>query len=132
MRRSLIMGLAAAALLAPSTAQAGAFQSPSGNIGCYITKGSVRCDIAEHSWPTPPKPRSCTVDYGYGLAVGKRGKGGFICAGDTTLHQGPVLAYGEKIRRGRFRCKSRTDGMRCVNRRNGHGFHLSRSFAKRF
>lgn len=132
MSRLIILGLAAAALLAPSTAQAGAFQSPSGNIGCYITKGSVRCDIAEKNWPTPRKPRTCDVDYGQGLAVGKRGKAGFVCAGDTTLHAGPVLDYGETIRRGRFRCKSRTHGMRCVNRRNGHGFFLSREFAKRF
>ena len=131
MRRCLTLTLTLACLVTP-TAEAAPFQSPSGNIGCYINKGGVRCDIAEHTWPTPPKPGSCDVDYGGGLTVSKRGRGSFFCAGDTTLHQGPVLDYGEKIRRGRFRCKSRPDGMRCVNRRNGHGFFLSRDFAKRF
>ena len=36
------------------------------------------------------------------------------------------LAYGDSIARHRFRCKSLTSGVRCVNKRNGHGFKLSR------
>ena len=55
-----------------------------------------------------------------------------MCAGDTTLGVGPELAYGQAIRRGRFRCRSRTDGMRCVNRRNRHGFFISRARVRLF
>ena len=128
--------LATAAVLALVPASAAAapvsFQSPSGNIGCYMDRNGVRCDIAEHTWPTPPKPAWCEVDYGFGLFVGKRRRATLLCAGDTTLHQGRVLAYGRSVRRGRFRCRSRTDGMRCVNRRNGHGFFLSRDRVSRF
>ena len=108
------------------------FQSPSGNIGCFISKTGVRCDIFEKSWKAPPKPASCDVDWGSGLTVGRRGKARYVCAGDTTLHQGRKLAYGKAISAGRFRCVSRKTGMRCVNRRNGHGFLLSRERAKRF
>jgi hypothetical protein len=127
MRSLLALSLSAACLIGPQAAEAKLFQSPTGNIGCSITRQGVRCDIARHTWPTPPKPRSCEVDYGQGVAVGKRGRASFVCAGDTALNQGPVLDYGKRIRRGRFRCRSRTDGMRCVNRRNGHGFFLSRA-----
>jgi hypothetical protein len=109
------------------------FQSPSGNIGCVIgRRGGVRCDIRNRDWRPPPKPASCRLDWGFGLTVERRGRGRFVCAGDTTLGQGRRLAYGDAIRRGRFRCVSRRSGMRCVNRRNGHGFALSRERARRF
>jgi hypothetical protein len=109
------------------------FQSPSGNIGCVIgRRGGVRCDIRNRDWRPPPKPASCRLDWGFGLTVERRGRGRFVCAGDTTLGQGRRLAYGEAIRRGRFRCVSRRSGMRCTNRRNGHGFALSRERAQRF
>jgi hypothetical protein len=121
-------------VVAPSSASAfRLFQSPSHNIGCAISKKfGVRCDIAEHDWPTPPKPASCELDYGGGLEVGRRGKGHFVCAGDTLLNQGAPLPYGNVIRRGRFKCKSRVISMRCTNIRNGHGFSLAREFARRF
>jgi len=112
------------------------FQSPSKNIGCVITRGSsgheARCDIRQHSWHAPPKPRSCHLDYGNGLEVRHSGKGHFVCAGDTVLGQGRVLAYGKAIQFGGFRCTSRQSGMRCVNRKTQHGFRLSRQDAKRF
>jgi hypothetical protein len=108
------------------------FQSPSRNIGCAIGNGGVRCDIGERSWRPPPKPSWCPVDWGFGLSVARRGRGRFICAGDTVRGMGRRLAYGRSIRRGRFECTSRTNGMRCINRRNGHGFKLSRERARRF
>jgi len=116
-------------VLAPT---ASAFRSPSGNIGCAITSQSVRCDIRERSWRPPPKPRSCDVDYGQGLAVSRTGRGQFVCAGDTTLGVGRTVAYGTLVRRGRFACRVRTTGVRCVNTRNRHGFALSRQGYRRF
>ena len=44
------------------------FQSPSGNIACAMGGGIVRCDILEHSWSPPPKPSSCDLDWGNGVA----------------------------------------------------------------
>jgi hypothetical protein len=108
------------------------FHSPSGNIACGISKQGARCDIREREWRPPPKPRQCDQDWGYGLTLGKQGKGRFFCAGDSLFGLGSRLAYGKSVARGRFRCVSRTDGIRCVNRRNGHGFKLSRERAKRF
>jgi hypothetical protein len=138
----LVAGVAAAGAASAAGDRVGAasalqsftgFQSPSGNIGCVIgRRGGVRCDIRNRDWSPPPKPASCRLDWGHGLALGRRGRARFVCAGDTTLGQGRRLAYGDAIRRGRFRCVSRRSGMRCTNRRNGHGFVLSRERVRRF
>jgi hypothetical protein len=120
-------------LTAASAAEAALFfHSPSGNIGCGISRHGARCDIADHAWRAPPKPASCHLDWGYGLTVGRHGAAGFFCASDSVLHLGRKLGYGQKVRRGRFKCASRTDGVRCVNTRNHHGFKLSREHANRF
>lgn len=136
MRRGpLMLTLAVAiALAAASTAAAATgFRSPSGNIGCSIGKAGVRCDIRERDWSPPPKPRSCDLDFGQGVAVDKRDrKASFVCAGDTTLGAGRTLGYGDSIRRGDLRCRSRGSGMHCRNLRTDHGFALSRGSARLF
>jgi hypothetical protein len=141
MKRAFLLVGIAAALVAPTSAsafQVRVFHSPDGNIGCAMIFGSesrggeARCDIAEHEWPTPPTPKSCPLDYGNGLFVGPRRKAGFVCAGDTALHQGKPLPVGQAIELGPYKCKSLAGAMRCLNRDTGHGFKLSRQVAKRF
>lgn len=132
LRGTAVTSALAFVLLAGSAEGARFFHSPSGNIGCGVSRQGARCDIREHSWHAPPKPRACKLDWGYGLTLGKQGKGRFFCAGDSLLGLGTRLGYGKSVRRGRFRCVSRTDGMRCVNLRNNHGFKLSREHARRF
>ena len=125
---ALIMGLAAAAPASAATF----FHSPSGNIRCVIDRTAfTRCDITNRNWSPPPKPRSCEFDWGNSLGLGFRGRGRFLCVSDA-VDRGRVLDYGESIQRGRFRCRSRTTGIRCVNVRNGHGFALSRQLVRRF
>jgi hypothetical protein len=142
-KRALLLVCLAAALVAPASASGSPFQvrtfhSPDGNIGCAMIFGSetrggeARCDIAKHEWPTPPTPRSCPLDYGNGLFVGPRRKAAFVCAGDTTLHQGKPLPVDKAIELGPYKCKSLPGAMRCLNRDTGHGFKLSRQVAKRF
>src|ERR1044072_6646795 len=103
---------APAALAVPAMVQAGPFQSPSGNIGCYINKAAVRCDIREREWKPPKKPASCELDWGYGLSIARKGRGAVVCAGDTALGAGPMIAYGGTVSRGRFTCRSLTTGVR--------------------
>ncbi len=103
------------------------FQSPSGNIGCVMFEGGARCDIRRRDWSPPPRPSSCPaeVDYGQGLEVSRRGRAGFVCAGDTALDPAAAkLAYGTASRLGGAECASRTAGLTCVNRA-GHGFFVS-------
>jgi uncharacterized protein len=109
-----------------------AFRSPSGNIGCVVSGSYARCDIREHIWRAPQRPRSCGLDWGYALAIDRRSGGHFLCAGDTTLGAQAVLGYGRRSQRGPFRCTSRVTGMTCRNLHSGHGFSVSRQDRRLF
>ena len=103
------------------------FTSPSGNIGCILADGTVRCDVAERDWAPPPRPSDCPdfTDYGQGITLGTTGRASFVCAGDTTLGSGPALPYGQFEAGGGVSCSSESSGMRCSNS-DGHGFTISR------
>jgi hypothetical protein len=133
MRKLVPLAALVAVLAAAGPASAAtSFHSPSGNIRCVIARTSfTRCDITNRDWSPPPKPQSCEFDWGNSLRVGFRGRGRFICVSDA-VDAGRTLDYGQSIKRGRFRCRSRTSGIRCVNVRNGHGFSLSKQRARRF
>jgi hypothetical protein len=105
------------------------FETPSHNIGCYLSAHDARCDIRDRDWSPPPEPKSCIkfgVDYGQGLVVGPH-RAEFVCAGDTTLGGPGLLGYGHSAQRGTILCVSQTAGMTCRNTANGHGFFLSRA-----
>lgn len=105
------------------------FQSPSGNIGCAASNeavSEVRCDIAERTFTPPPKPAECDVDYGNGLVIAAGSAPQFVCAGDTTLNNGPVLEYGQVNEVGSVKCTSREAGMTCLDEETGRGFLLAR------
>jgi hypothetical protein len=109
------------------------FQTPSHNIACALSHDfGARCDIKAHSWKNPPKPPDCPTDWGSSVSVGRSGRAHINCHGDTTFGPNPVLAYGERLSLGPFSCLSRFSGVRCVNRRTGHGFALSRNHLRRF
>ena len=129
---ALCASLLGALALAPAAPAAKYFHSPSGNIGCGVSKQGARCDIRQKDWRAPDRPRSCNLDWGYGLTLGKRGKGRFFCGSDSLLGVGTRLGYGKSIRRGRFKCMSREDGMKCINVRNRHGFFIARERYRRF
>jgi hypothetical protein len=124
-----VVGLAFAAVPASGAVQ---FETPSHNIGCALSASGARCDIREHAWKPPPKPKSCPVDWGFGLEVGGRGFARWVCAGDTVFGGKKVLGYRKSISRGQFTCTSYRNGMRCVNEGNQHGFKLARRFARWF
>ena len=105
------------------------FETPSHNIGCYLSAHDARCDIRERDWSPPPEPKSCIkfgVDYGQGIAVGPN-RAEFVCAGDTSLGGPGLLGYGHSARRGPIYCVSATAGITCRNADTGHGFFLSRA-----
>ncbi len=117
----------AAVLAAPAHAESlVGFSSPSGNIGCYVAEDHVRCDIAERDWPTPPRPADCEFDYGQGIAFGDGDPPGFVCAGDTALHAGAPLAFGQSVTAGPMQCISLESGVTCRDNRTGGGFTISR------
>ena len=110
------------------------FQSPSGNIGCYIGSEGARCDIAEREW-SAPRPGDCPsqLDSGQGLEVGRSGPGRVVCAGDTALNpEAAKLGYGQDIRAGDFTCHSREDGVECLDDGDGRGFFISKQAYRLF
>ena len=116
-----------------ATAKLVGFQTPSGNVGCYMDTQSVRCDIRKKEWVAPPAPSDCMFDYGYGVFVDRSDPGRFVCASDTTLDpEHSVLRNGEKLKEGPFKCKNRSGGIKCVNKSTGHGFEISKQAVEVF
>ena len=111
-----------------------AFVTPSGNIVCRITNEDATCGVKEFTYVPPLQPASCELSgWGHSLGVGTSGPGGFVCRGDPPASfSSPVLPYGQRHTLGSFNCLSSEDGVRCVNRKNGRGFAVSRErFATR-
>jgi hypothetical protein len=128
--------LTALALVAGATPASGAsgaetFRTPSGNVFCAyehydFAPTRLRCDIRSGIKPLPPKPASCTLDWGQGYSLRQIGFAHVLCAGDTIYDpKAKVLAYGRTWHGGGFTCISRKAGLRCLNPR-GHGFFLSK------
>lgn len=137
MRRVAVMAVFVACV-APASFASGAlvaFRTPSGNIGCLgetaRANNTVRCDIRTRDWSPPPRPASCRLDWAQGLTLDRTGRARFVCAGDTALNTGRVLAYGATRRIGGILCMSRRSGLTCTNPA-GHGFTVSRERARRF
>lgn len=102
------------------------FTSPSGNIGCYLDRRTVRCDIAERDWEPPSPPDGCELDYGQGITLDAGGSPAFVCAGDTALGAGDPLPYGQSIAAGLLLCESEDSGMSCRDIETGRGFTISK------
>jgi hypothetical protein len=125
---ALLVAVCACTAAAPAAAQAFAFQTPSHNIACVGTATYLRCDTSFRTkyFSQAYKPKGCDLDWGP-LSMSPRSRAHVVCAGDTALNsKAPVLGYGKsKLYGGKFRCTSRTSGLRCQNR-SGHGWFLSR------
>jgi hypothetical protein len=113
------------------------FRTPSGNIACVMSDAggtplTARCDIGSRTWKAPKKPKDCELDYGNGVIVEDGKKARFTCAGDTILHQGRELPYGQKVRLGVLVCDIETAGVTCTNDVSEHGFFLSKQSVRLF
>ena len=102
------------------------WRSPSGNIGCAVSDGTVRCDAAEITF-TPPQPAQCSTGVPRSIVLEQGDAPEFVCAAGTVLSAGaPVLEYGESTSSGGFTCQSKEDGMHCADDDSGAGFRLAR------
>jgi hypothetical protein len=135
-RGSVVVVAAALAVVAtsavPAQPRVPGFKTPSGNIVCVFTAGTIRCDIGTWVRPLPPRPKDCDVDWGQGVELGRAGRASIVCAGDTNMFvEVRTLAYGRTWRRGAITCVSRSVGLTCRNR-SGRGFFLSRERTRLF
>lgn len=130
--RPILLALTGAALVAVPTSASAAvnFLTPSRNIACYVDASGARCDIKNHTYPTPKRPASCPLEYGDSLGVDRgAARGHWVCHGDTVFGATRVVAYGTTVRVGTLRCTVSTAGVRCLNKPGG-GFFLSKQAAR--
>jgi hypothetical protein len=136
------------ALALPATSSAGSsvrfFHTADGNIGCGLVKpakknkkkrrsalpGQARCDVKNHTWVAPPRPRTCDLDWGFGVQVGDKGFPSYVCAGDSVGSgtPSPVIAPGGFIIVGPYACAVlpvAETTVNCRNNRTGRGFEVS-------
>lgn len=140
-RRTSVASLTLAALtVAPMSPTANAddyqfFQSPSGNISCQLgifedngsRRGTASCQIAQHTFHTPPRPPDCQGAWGDSIGLIQGKPASLQCHTDTLLGSAqPVLDYGQSRARGHIVCTSLQDSMRCADEATDHGFLLSR------
>lgn len=114
-----------------SADQYAVFQSPTGNIHCFMDEwgGSaiVRCDLIELTPTYRTAPPDCDLDWGFAFGLDSRGRGYLACVGDTVVdRRNPVLAYGQAVSLGGISCVSAKTGMTCTNA-EGHGFQIARA-----
>jgi hypothetical protein len=114
---------------APRTYDSKHFFTPSGGISCSVSDIGAVCEAKDHTWDLPPKPKDCYLDWGGMVEVRRTEKAELACAGDTGfgVPPEPVLAYGDSITMGDFRCTSARTGVTCANTETKHGFQVSRS-----
>lgn len=109
------------------------FASPTGNITCAMDARGASCDMARMNWPlTSADLASCHAVALAGLALAD-GRVTFDCRSDVAVPDPQrVLAYGQSVTTGPITCSSASTGMTCRDRRNGHGFFVSRDTFRRY
>jgi hypothetical protein len=131
--------LVAAALVAPAQAFAEpngdfTFQTPSGDIACYLgpaaaggTNGQVGCEIGHHTYAPPPRPSTCHLGWGDRFVLSQGSAPTLACHGDT-LRTGNLktLDYDETAFSGAIRCSIEPAGVTCTDTTTNHFFRVSR------
>jgi hypothetical protein len=120
----LVVAVASGSIASAASAAAVHFESPSGNINCFMfstPSSTADCIVRTATWPNPPKkPSTCHLDwmpheaalYGQKVTLGGcRGDVGPLCS--TGSGHCKVLAYGHSFTVGNVRCSSFTAGVTC-------------------
>jgi hypothetical protein len=131
----LVAALAVALATAPAPAdvlRTKSFRTPSGNIECGVVGPYETLDVPAQlvcliRSGLRPEPRCEYEGDPIALTLGRRGPVQPGCLTDYPLGTPPqtVLAYGERWRRGAWRCLSEQRGVTCRNA-SDRGFFLSR------
>lgn len=106
----------------------GSFSSPSRNILCMMSKVTASCFISVKHWTIdqPDAPGCAESDWGGIIDLSAEGVS-WPCYTDFSFDfDAPVLAYGDAMVVGEFRCDSAQTGVTCRNA-SGHGFTIARA-----
>lgn len=111
------------------------FQTPSGNIECYVGTGDgylpsdIGCTIFERAGPPAlPRPNNCKGAWGHHFSMTSRGKVEMECGDPGEKNTAPGVdkaTYGQTGDFQGINCQSSTKGLECKNK-DEHGFFLSR------
>lgn len=124
--------LTAFLFLCPSAiASPSGFKTPSGNIACEVYEGILRCDLKTNNAKVPAAPADCELDWGNMFVLKAKGKGQYLCAGDTVFGKQAILAYGKTWKYKGFICSSATTGLTCKNKTH-QGWVLNKLTQKLF
>jgi hypothetical protein len=128
---ALTVGVAGA-LPVSARADAGSFESPSGNIYCLLgteTDGTNRadCQVQQHTYPIPP-PGDCHLGgWGSQFSLKQGSPVELVCQGGVlTVPPMPALGYGQTRSIGAITCQSEPAGVTCTDESTGHFFRVSR------
>jgi hypothetical protein len=106
------------------------FRSPSGDVLCTMTqgqdgKGTVACQVLNHTYPQPPLPDCPVAGREYDLGQGAPPSLG--CQGGLIVDPPPpTLDYGQTRSVGAITCDVEPSGVTCTDSSTGHFLHLSR------
>jgi hypothetical protein len=110
------------------------FQTPSGDIACYLgpgaaggTQGQVGCEIGEHTYTAPPRPPTCHLGWGDRIVLSQGNTPVLACHGDTLRAPNlKTLDYDQTAFSGGIRCSIQAAGVTCTDTTTGHFFRISK------
>jgi hypothetical protein len=113
------------------------FQSPSGNIECWVRTSQAGCDIGDYTYvpPTPlpgqQSPQPCHAGFLVRFNVNQGHAPTAYCQPGgplTDLHAPglPTLDYGQMRSAGTMTCESEPSGVMCTDSSTRHFFRVSR------
>ena len=129
-----VMAAAVGAVPVTAHADAGAFQSPSGNIVCSMgtfvdgkaNDNFVACEITDHSWVAPPRAPDCALNWGNRFRLEQGSAAVFACQHQAMPAPQQTLDYGQTRSVGAITCDSEPAAMTCTDSSTGHFFRVSR------
>lgn len=109
-----------------------AFQTPSGNIVCWMAQNTAACRIVDYTYSVQELPEDCTSPgwpSSFSLDEGK--PAALECTDDPPgTYQGfrndTTLDYGQSRSVGVMTCASEPSGVTCTDTSSGHFFRVSR------
>ena len=125
----------AASIALPATAHAGvppAFQTPSGNIMCWMAENTSACRIVDYTYSVQPLPADCSSPGWPSTFWLHEGEPPSLkCNQDPPgsyhgLRTDTTLDYGQTRSVGVMTCDSEPSGVTCTDTGTGHFFRVSR------
>jgi hypothetical protein len=125
---------AAATVALAATAHAGvppSFQTPSGNILCWIADDAATCRIIDYTYASAPADACSTPGFANEFWLDAAKPAELRCSPEppgaySGLRAHTTLEYGQSRSVGVMTCVSEASGVTCTGTSTGHFFHVSR------